>query len=92
MDEKINKSKQVLIDKLDLPRDVVLDVPKIIVIGRGEITIENHKGILAFDERHIKINTNSSPIIIKGNKFEILYISAGTITISGHFDSIEYER
>lgn len=92
MDEKINKSKQVLIDKLDLPRDVVLDVPKIIIIGRSEITIENHKGILTFDESHLKINTNSSPITIKGNKFEILYISTGTITISGHFDSIEYER
>lgn len=92
MEDRINKSKQVLIEKLDLPRDVVLDVPKIIVIGRDEITIENHKGILLFDESHIKINTNSSPITIKGSKFEILYIAAGTITISGHFDSIQYER
>lgn len=92
MEEKINKSKQVLIEKLDLPRDVVLGVPKIIVIGRDEITIENHKGILIFDESHIKVNTNSSPITIRGNKFEILYIAASTITISGRFNSIEYER
>ncbi len=29
MENKINRGKEVLIEKLDLPKDVLLDVPKI---------------------------------------------------------------
>ena len=66
MENKINRGKEVLVEKLDLPKDVLLDVPKIIVIGRNEVTIENHKGIMVFEREKIKINTNMSPIEIKG--------------------------
>lgn len=92
MESKFNRGKEVFVEKLDLPKDVVLDVPRIIVIGRNEITIENHKGIMVFERNKIKINTNMSPIEIKGSEFEILYIAASTITIKGYFDSIEYVR
>ena len=90
MENKFNRGKEVLIEKLDLPKDVLLDVPKIIVTGRNEVTIENHKGIMVFERDKIKINTNMSPIEIKGSEFEILYIDASTITIKGYFNSIEY--
>ena len=89
--DKLNRSKEVLANKLDLPKDVILDKPKIIIIGRNEITIENHKGILSFEEKAIKINTNDGTITIKGKGFEILYIATATITISGWFDNIAYE-
>lgn len=49
MESKINRGKEVLVEKLDLPKDVLLNVPKIIVIGRNEVTIENHKGIMLFE-------------------------------------------
>ncbi|MBS6184773.1 MAG: sporulation protein YqfC, partial [Clostridium celatum] len=74
MENKFNRGKEVLIEKLDLPKDVLLDVPKIIVTGRNEVTIENHKGIMVFERDRIKINTNMSPIEINGSEFEILYI------------------
>lgn len=90
MENKFNRGKEVLSEKLDLPKDVLLDVPKIIVTGRNEVTIENHKGIMVFERDKIKINTNMSPIEIKGSDFEILYIAASTITIKGYFNSIEY--
>ena len=92
MEGKFKKGKEVLVEKLELPKDVILDIPKIIVMGRNEITIENHKGIQIFEKNKIKINTNMSPIEIKGNSFEILYIASATITIKGYFDSIEYVR
>lgn len=92
MESKFNRGKEIIVEKLDLPKDVLLDVPKIIVVGRNEVTIENHKGILVFERDKIKINTNMAPIEIKGSQFEILYIAASTITIKGYFDSIEYVR
>ena len=92
MEDKLKKRKKVLVDKLEMPKEIVLDVPRITVIGRNEITIENHKGILIFEKNEIKIKTSLEPLTIKGNSFEILYIAASTITIKGYFDSIEYVR
>ena len=79
MEGKFKKGKEVLVEKLELPKDVILDIPKIIVMGRNEITIENHKGIQIFEKNKIKINTNMAPIEIKGNNFEILYISLSVV-------------
>lgn len=91
MQGKMEKSREILVEKLDLPKDVMLNLPKITIIGNDEITIENHKGIILFDRNIIKINTKVKIIDIEGEDFEILYIGDSTITISGKFKSISYE-
>ncbi|MGG7057072.1 sporulation protein YqfC [Clostridium nigeriense] len=91
MQGKMEKSREILVEKLDLPKDVMLNLPKITIIGNDEITIENHKGIILFDRNIIKINTKVKIIDIEGENFEILYIGDSTITISGKFKSISYE-
>lgn len=91
MEDKINKARESLANQLDLPRDVMMNIPKISVTGNNEITIENHKGIVLFDEKEVKINSNVGLISISGEKFEILFLGGSTITISGRFRSILYE-
>ena len=91
MQGKIEKSREVIAEKFDLPKDIVLNVPKITIIGNDEITIENHKGIILFERNIIRINTKVKVINIEGENFEILYIGDSTITISGKFKSISYE-
>ena len=91
MEEKINKGRELISEKIDLPKEVLLDVPKIIVTGNKEVTIENHKGIKSFDKDEMKINSRIGTIQIQGSGFEILYIGSDTIAISGTITSIIYE-
>jgi sporulation protein YqfC len=91
MEDKFQKGKEKILTKLDFPRDISLDLPKIIVIGNREIIIENHKGIIFFETNMVKINSRIGPIMIKGDKFEILFIAETSITISGNFQGISYE-
>ncbi|WP_315080181.1 sporulation protein YqfC [uncultured Clostridium sp.] len=91
MEDKFQRGREKVLDKLDFPTDVVLDLPKIIVVGNKEITIENHKGIMVFDNNMIKINSRIGAVIVEGEKFEILFIGDNTITISGIFRGISYE-
>ena len=91
MKEKIERTREILSEKFDLPKDVIMNLPKITIIGDSEITIENHKGIILFERSIIKINTKGKIINIEGENFEILYIGESTITISGKFKSISYE-
>ncbi len=91
MEEKVQKGREKILNKLDFPSDISLDLPKIIVVGNREITIENHRGIIAFETNMVKINSRIGAITIKGEKFEILFIGETTIAISGNFKGISYE-
>lgn len=91
MENKISKVKKDLAEKLDIPRDIILNIPKIIIVGNDEITIENHQGILQFSDNFIRIKSSLGNIGIQGSDFEILFISGTTIVLSGAFKSVEYE-
>lgn len=92
MENKINEVKNSFADKLDLPRDLVLDLPKIAITGDNEIIIENHKGIIIFDDKQSKINTRVGPVTIYGENLEILFLGGTTITLRGKFRSVVYEE
>lgn len=92
MEGKFQKSREKILGKLDFPSDIILDLPKIIVTGDRQITIENHKGVLSFESQQIKINSRIGSISINGKDFEILFIGDTTMTISGTFKNISYER
>jgi sporulation protein YqfC len=90
--DRLFETKQNIADKLDLPRDIILNMPKITVTSDNEIIIENHKGIVLFGEEQVKVNSGIGLISICGNRFEILFMGGSTITIGGKFKSIVYER
>lgn len=90
MDYKFNKAKETIAEKLDIPRDIVLNLPKITITGDNEIIIENHKGVILFEEGQIKINSTVGMIEINGSKFEVLFMGGNTLTLSGKFRSITY--
>lgn len=91
MEDRIIKTKETIAEKLDLPRDVVLNMPKITITGENEIIIENHKGVILFEEKEVKINSNVGLITIYGSGFEILFMGGSTLTVSGKFKSVVYE-
>jgi sporulation protein YqfC len=91
VEDKIYKTKETIAEKLDLPREVILNIPKITVTGDNEITIENHKGVVLFEKSEVKINSNVGLISISGGNFEILFMGGSTLTLSGKFKSILYE-
>ena len=91
MEDKLLRTKEVIAGKLELPRDILLNMPKITVTGDNEITIENHKGVILFEQNEVKINSNLGLISVYGGNFEILFMGGSTLTLSGKFKSIIYE-
>lgn len=92
MEEKLNRVKGSVADTLGIPLEIAMDIPKIIIEGNQKITIENHKGLAAFDEKYIKVNSKLGSIIIMGEKFQVLFIGGNTLTIGGILKSIGYEE
>lgn len=92
MEDRLYRAKETIAEKLELPRDIILDIPKITITGDNEITIENHKGIILFNEKEIKINSNVGLITLTGSRFEILFMGGDTLTISGKFKTVAYDK
>ena len=92
MEGKFQNGREKILGKLDFPSDIKFGLPKIIVTGDREITVENHNGLLSFESNQIKIKSRIGSIAIDGEDFEILFIGDTTMTISGTFKGISYER
>lgn len=91
MSEKLSRFKEKLVDTLDFPIDIALGLPKITIIGQKEVTVENHKGIIKFENDELIINTDLGMLKILGKNLEITLVGGTTITLRGIFKAIVYE-
>jgi sporulation protein YqfC len=88
--KKSYKIKETLSNALELPKDLVLDVAKVTLVGSNNVTVENHKGILEYNEDQIRVNTCSGVLIIMGSSLNIKSILQEEITITGEINSVGY--
>ncbi|SHJ46593.1 sporulation protein YqfC [Geosporobacter subterraneus DSM 17957] len=82
--------KESISELLELPKDIVLDLPRITLIGNLQIYIENHKGIVEYSKTRIRIKTKSGILRITGKELMIKNIAAEEIVVCGSFESIEF--
>lgn len=79
-------------DVMALPKDVVLDLPKISVCGDREVFIENHKGLLEYTQSCIRVRMNDGIINIFGSELKIIVMETDRMVIDGVFERVEYEK
>ena len=89
MDKK-REAIKVVADLLEIPRDLVLDLPKLTVIGRTEIHIENHRGIIEYSLNRIRVNLSRGYLELEGADFEIKALLPDEMHIIGEIRSIRY--
>ena len=58
-------------EKLDLPKEVVLDLPLVSMVGQDEVTVENHKGLLEYSAETIRIATGAGRLLLTGEGLEL---------------------
>ncbi|MDK2822678.1 MAG: hypothetical protein PWQ67_223 [Clostridia bacterium] len=87
-----SKLKQRFSSFLDMPKDVMLDLPKLTIIGDIQIYIENHRGIIEYTNELVRISTSLGQLAIKGESLVLRNISAEEIYIDGRIMEIGYTR
>lgn len=75
---------------LELPKEIVLNMPKLTMLGTGDLIIENYKGIVEYDEGFIRVNTASGLIKVSGTGIIIKEITIESILIYGDISSLEF--
>ncbi|EGT3615153.1 sporulation protein YqfC [Clostridium perfringens] len=92
MGDKLRQVTNKIAEELDLPKEIINGEPKIVVHGKNEIIIENHKGIAVFKENEIKVNSNLGIIKIEGTNMEIRFIGSETIALTGKLRNLSFEE
>lgn len=77
-------------DKIELPADVVMDLPRITMIGQLHIYIENHRGLLIFTDKEVRLLLKQGQLLIKGEAFVIKTILPEEILLEGKIDQVLY--
>lgn len=89
MKKPLENVKFNLSEALELPIDIMMDLPKLTVVGNMEASLLNHKGIIEYTKEIIRINTKSGVFKIVGENLEIKTIFSEEIIIIGLIENIE---
>ncbi|AGX05565.1 MULTISPECIES: sporulation protein YqfC [Bacillaceae] len=77
-------------NQMELPQDVMMDLPRITMIGQIHIYIENHRGLIAFSDKELRLLLKQGQLLIKGSTFVIKTILPEEILLEGKIDQVQY--
>ncbi|NLJ84741.1 MAG: sporulation protein YqfC [Halanaerobiaceae bacterium] len=88
----MDKLKRQFIRVFELPPDIIMDLPLLMLVADNKLYLENHKGISYFQSEEIKIKIKYGFIIITGRNLSISEINRESLAVSGKILSITYEQ
>lgn len=86
----MKKISETVAEKWGVPKDVIMDIPRITISGDKEIYIEHHRGVTYCTREEIRIMAGDGEVCIFGKNLVITGIRPEDILIEGNFERIEY--
>lgn len=84
----VDKIKEDVSDVFELPKEITLNLPKVVLIGDLQVRVENHKGIIEYHSSKIRVNTKIGILVIRGDNLFIRNIIKEEVVIEGKVTSI----
>lgn len=84
--------KRKIVEALDLPMETAFDVPRITLVGDGEMLVENHKGIHEYYPSHVRLLSGCGTLKISGEELSLRELSTERLMVSGKIIGLEYEN
>lgn len=75
-----------------IPKDVVLGVPLMRMVGQEEFYIENYRGILEYTDSFVRIQTRIGQLHLTGKHMEIVYYTNDEMKVIGKIESLTYHQ
>ena len=77
-------------EALDLPQDVLFDMPRLTLIGSKQLYIENHRGVVHFSEDKLVLDLSVGQLEVSGAELVIRNIMPEEVAVEGHIKNIQY--
>ncbi len=79
-----------LADAFELPKEILLDLPRVTLVGNVQMYVQNHKGVVEYSDNVIRVSISGGELIIKGEDLTIKNIYSEEIFINGLINHLEY--
>lgn len=76
---------------MELPADVVAGSPLLELVGKRELRMDNHRGILSYGAEEISVSGGRILVRICGKGLELSAMSEHSLLITGEIASVELE-
>lgn len=80
-----------LAHRLDIPQDIILDLPRITMLGNKQVLIENHKGIIEYTSTLVRVKLNQGELLIIGTQLLLGNLQAEQILVEGIIGEVRYD-
>lgn len=79
-----------LIKYFALPSDVILELPRITLVGHIHAYIENHQGLVTYSDSELRLKTNKGFIQITGSSFVLKMMLPEEILLEGKITEVKF--
>lgn len=84
--------KRQMSDMLEIPGDVIMDLPKVVLVGDLQLFIENHRGIVEYTAESVRINVGDYEVAVSGEGLLLRNILPDEICLEGRIKSVQFIR
>lgn len=84
------KLKEKISSVLELPQELVADVPRLVLDSNTDLWIENYKGIIEYTDELVRVNTACMPLSVTGTNLMICSITAEELHLCGEIASVSF--
>ena len=84
------KIKRNVVNALELPKEVILNLPFISLTGKEELTIENYKGIIEYGDEIMRVGTASGVLRIEWKELLLKQLTSECIVVTGSIKGISF--
>lgn len=82
--------RETFVDLFELPREVLLKHPLFLMLGNGNIYLENHRGIGYYGPNKVIILVEPGEVVVEGEGLRIQEIYPHTIRIRGRVHNLAF--
>ena len=82
--------KKKMARALELPAEIMLNLPLISLTGNEELLIENYKGIIEYTDAQARLSTACGILRIEGKALVLKEITEESLSITGRITKLEF--
>jgi len=83
-------TREGVVRVLDLPPEVVLHVPRLILVGNMHLTVENHRGVLEFGPGRLVVGIGEGQVVVEGEDLHITHVGREELAVTGRIQALRF--
>lgn len=84
------KARRAVADIFEIPGEVALDLPRIVLVGNVQVFIENHRGIVEYTTEVVRVIVPSGEVAVRGRELTLRNIERDEIAVEGTIESLSF--